>query len=103
MTTCAVSFVRRRMGVPETLTRDVPKGTTLLDAARGAGLPIARACSSRGLCARCDLEILDGQGSLSPEAPDEREIRERNGIPPARRLACQARVGGPVRATASYW
>jgi ferredoxin len=103
MTTCAVSFVRRRMGVPETLTRDVPEGTTLLDAARSAGLPIASACTGRGLCARCDLEILRGQGSLSPESADERETRERNGIPPAWRLACQARVGGRVVATAKYW
>ena len=100
---CAVSFVRRRMGARETLTRDVPEGATLLDAARGAGLPIAGACTGRGLCGRCDLEILDGRGWLSPETAEEREIRERDGIPAARRLSCQARVGGPVRATASYW
>ena len=103
MSGCLVSFVRRRMGARETLTREVPTGTTLLDAARGAGLPIARACTGRGLCGRCDLEILGGQGWLSPESADERETRERDGIPAARRLACQARVRGPVLATASYW
>jgi adenylate cyclase len=100
---CAVSFVRRRMGVRETLTREVPEGTSLLDVARSAGLPIARACTGRGLCGRCDLEILDGQTCLSTETPAEREIRERDGIPAACRLACQARVRGAVRATASYW
>ena len=100
---CAVSFVRRRGGARETVTRDVPEGSTLLDAARGASLPIARACMGRGLCGRCDLEILAGQGWLSPETPEERETRERDGIPAARRLACQARVAGPVLATASYW
>jgi len=91
------------MGALETLTRYVAEGTSLLDAARGAGLPIARACAGRGLCGRCDLEILDGQGWLSLETPAEREIRERDGIPARRRLACQAQVRGPVRATASYW
>jgi len=100
---CAVSFLRRRSGVRETVTREVPEGTTLLDAARGAGLPIARACTGRGLCGRCDLEILDGASWLSPEAEDERETRERDRLPASRRLSCQARVRGPVLATAGYW
>jgi ferredoxin len=100
---CRVSFLRRRDGARETLTREVPAGTTLLDAVRAAGLPIARACTGRGLCGRCDLEILEGQGQLSPEAEDERETRERDGLCSRRRLACQARVRGPVLATAGYW
>jgi len=100
---CVVSFVRRRGGAREALTRVVPEGTTLLDAARGVGLPIARACTGRGLCGRCDLEILDGPGWLSPEAEDERETRERDRLPASRRLSCQARVHGPVSATAGYW
>jgi ferredoxin len=99
----AVSFVRRRGGARETVVREVDEGTTLLDAARAAGLPIARACTGRGLCGRCDLEILDGAASLSPEAEDERETRERDHLPAARRLSCQARVHGPVRATTGYW
>lgn len=86
-----------------TLCCEVPEGATLLDAARAAGLPIARACTGRGLCGRCDLEILEGLGSLSPEAPDELETRERDGLAASRRLSCQARVHGPVVATASYW
>jgi ferredoxin len=100
---CAVSFLRRRGGVRETVTREVPEGTSLLDAARGAGLPIARACTGRGLCGRCDLEILDGAGWLSPEAEDERETRERDHLPAGHRLSCQARVRGPVLATTGYW
>jgi ferredoxin len=100
---CAVSFLRRRGGARETLTREVADGTTLLDAARAAGLPIARACTGRGLCGRCDLEILDGAGWLSPEAEDERETRERDRLPASRRLSCQARVHGAVLATAGYW
>ena len=100
---CAVSFLRRRGGVRETLTREVGEGATLLDAARAAGLPIARACTGRGLCGRCDLEILDGGGCLSAEAEDEHETRVRDGLPATRRLACQARVHGAVLATTGYW
>ncbi len=100
---CTVRFRRRRGGVHETLTQEVPEGATLLDAARAVGLPIARACTGRGLCGRCDLEILAGAGGLSPESPDERETRERIGLPGSQRLACLARVHGPVSATAGYW
>ena len=100
---CTVRFRRRRAGAHHTLTWAVPEGTSLLDAARAAGLPIARACSGQGLCGRCDLEILSGLASLSPEAADERETRERERLPASRRLACRARVHGSVLATASYW
>jgi ferredoxin len=100
---CRVSFRRRREGAFETVSREVPAGTTLLDAARTLGLPIARACAGRGLCGRCDLEILDGVERLSPEAEDERETRLRDGRTASRRLSCQARVHGPVLATAGYW
>jgi 2Fe-2S ferredoxin len=100
---CAVRFVRRHEGLRETLTREVPEGTTLLDAAREAGLPIARACGERALCGRCDLQILEGHRGLSPETPDERETLRRDAASGARRLACQARVQGPVCATAGYW
>ena len=85
------------------LTCEVPEGATLLEAAQAAGLPIARACSGQGLCGRCDLEILSGLASLSPEAADEREARQRVRLPASCRLACRARVHGSVLATASYW
>ncbi len=100
---CTVSFRRRRNGAHETLTREVPEGATLLEAAQAAGLPVARASTGRGLCGRCDLEILAGSGWLSPETPDELETRERVGFPASCRLACLTRVLGPVSATAGYW
>ena len=100
---CQVSFRRRRNGGTETLTREVPRGATLLEAARAAGLPIARACTGRGLCGRCELEILAGREQLSDESVEEHETRERVGLRGAERLACLTRVYGPVSATASYW
>jgi len=81
----------------------VPEGTTLLDAARAAGLPLAQACGARALCGRCDLEILEGANRLSDESADERAARRRNAVADPRRLACQARVHGTVTATAGYW
>ena len=39
----------------------VPAGTSLLEAARRAGLPVASACGADGICARCGLDILEAQ------------------------------------------
>ncbi len=82
---------------------DVAEGTTLLDAALAAGLPVARACGGDALCARCGLVILDGGDALSGEQGEEREAKRRNRVDPRERLACRARVLGPVAATAGYW
>lgn len=98
-----VSFVRRVEGEPETLTRRVADGTTLLDAARGAGLPIASACSGVALCSRCGLDVLAGAAALDAEREDERRQKLRNRVPIAQRLACRAGVHGDVTVTAAYW
>jgi adenylate cyclase len=98
-----VSFVRRVGGAPAALAARVADGTTLLDAARDAGLPIASACSGVALCARCGLSILAGANALDPERDDERGQKQRNRIPLEQRLACRAGVHGDVTATATYW
>jgi ferredoxin len=85
------------------LLRRVPEGTTLLEAARGAGLPIASACGADGVCGRCGVRVLAGRQSLSPETADEARVKRRNRLEAGLRLACRAAVLGPVEVTASYW
>ena len=98
-----VSFVRREREERVALETRVADGVTLLEAARAAGLPIASACAGAALCARCGLAILAGADALDPELADERRQKARNRIPAQQRLACRARVHGPVTATAAYW
>jgi adenylate cyclase len=81
----------------------VAEGTTLIDAVRRAGLPIARACDGGGLCARCGVGVLSGAGALTPEEPAEAAAKDRNRIHASLRLACQVRVRGAVTVTAEYW
>jgi adenylate cyclase len=76
---------------------------TLLDATLAAGLPIASACGSEGACARCGLEIVEGEESLAPESERERRIKERNRIDPRHRLACRVRPEGDLTVRAGYW
>jgi uncharacterized 2Fe-2S/4Fe-4S cluster protein (DUF4445 family) len=81
----------------------VPWGTTVLEAARQAGLPMASACGAHGLCGRCGVRILGGEQVLSPETEGETRVKQRNRVDPKLRLACRASVSGRIEVTAGYW
>jgi len=88
---------------PSGRTVRVERGTTLLEAARRAGLPMASACGADGICARCGLRVIAGELALSPESEGEARQKRRNRIDPALRLACRAQALGDVEVTAGYW
>ena len=79
----------------------VPAGTALIDAVRGADLPIASACGGDGLCGRCGVEIK--RGSVDPETREETRAKQRNRIAPRLRLACRIRLDADVSVSAPYW
>ena len=82
----------------------VAPGTPLDRVARDAGVPLAQACRGAGLCGRCAVEVVAGGSSgLSGCEPAERETIERQGVQPGFRLACCARVLGPIDVTTPYW
>ena len=81
----------------------VAAGSSLLDAAREAGLPVASSCGADGICGRCGLEILEGSGATEAESEREREIKQRNRIDPKLRLACRVEVAADLTVTAPYW
>jgi nitrite reductase (NADH) large subunit len=78
---------------------------TLFDLLTAAGLPVGSACSSRGICGRCVVTVLDGEERLSPPDAHERQVLARNGAGTSARLACCARIAGegPVCITTGYW
>jgi ferredoxin len=81
----------------------VVRGTTLLEAVRSAGLPVARGCGGGGLCGRCGLRIVAGAEGVAPESAAEARAKARNRIDADLRLACQVRVDGPLEVSAPYW
>jgi ferredoxin len=81
----------------------VLRGTTLLEAAQRAGLPVASACGSDGLCGRCGLEILEGGEALGPESAGEQRSKRRNRVDPRQRLACRVLLSADARVRATYW
>lgn len=81
----------------------VEPGTSVLEAARQAGLPMASACGAKAICGRCGVLIVAGADSLPPEDERERDVKARNRIDADQRLACRLAVASDVEVRATYW
>lgn len=67
-------------------------GSTVLSAARSAGVIIAAPCGGRGVCGSCGVIVVDGV--LEP--PDDIERSGLSSAPSNIRLACRARISSAV-------
>ena len=81
----------------------VPDGETLLEAVSQTMLPIAQSCDGVALCGFCRVRVLEGAENLSPVTDAEAAVLETVRAGGDERLACCARVAGPVTVTTSYW
>lgn len=77
---------------------DASPAVSILVAAQRSGTPIRHDCGGKAICGTC--RILVAAGRLSPAGERERNRLEALGAPPGVRLACQARAGTDVEATA---
>lgn len=82
---------------------EVAAGQTLLQAAQQLGLDLDHYCGGTCSCGTCRVEILDGAGALSPISPRESMVLGDSRARAGDRLACQARVQGPVRVRRPRW
>jgi len=73
-------------------------GTTLLDLAEAHQVPIQSGCRM-GMCGADPVRILEGSANLSVATSQEKATLDRLGLAAACRLACSARVQGPVKVT----
>lgn len=89
--------------LPSNVTIRVATGTSLLAAARSAGLPIASACFGDGLCARCGVKIVEGARGVAAEGGAEVRAKYANRVDPGLRLACRVEVACDLTITAPYW
>ncbi|MCC6621480.1 MAG: FAD-dependent oxidoreductase [Deltaproteobacteria bacterium] len=67
----------------------------LLEVIEGAGLKIESGCRM-GVCGADPVAVLEGREHLCPVGDDERATLERLGLSSTTRMACMARVRGPV-------
>ncbi len=77
--------------------------TNLLDAVLQAGLGLGQSCDGIALCGFCRVQVLEGLENLSPMEEEERKILVAQHAGENERLACCARVSGPVTITTDYW
>ena len=69
----------------------VPRGSSVLEASRIAGVAHASVCGGRGRCSTCRVRVLAATGGLPRPRADERRTLARIGAPQDVRLACQLR------------
>ncbi len=80
-----------RVTYPDGRTVVAPRGFSILETSRWAGLPHASACGGRGRCSTCRVQILAGLAEAPEPSAAERDTLERVKAPPDVRLACQLR------------
>lgn len=77
--------------------------STLLDAIHQIGLPLGQSCDGVALCGFCRVTVVDGSQNLTPAAAEEVKILRSLHAGSDVRLACCARITGPVTLTTDYW
>ena len=88
------AFERRRrirIAYPDGRQVQVPRGFSVLEASRFAGIPHASVCGARGRCSTCRVRVVAPVSALPPASAAERRVLQRVGAPPNVRLACQLR------------
>jgi adenylate cyclase len=90
---------RVQITYPDSREVRVPRGFSVLEASRFAGIPHASVCGGRGRCSTCRIRISSGFSTLPPPSAAEQRVLDRVGAPPSVRLACQLRPLGNISVT----
>ena len=75
---------------------EVPIHTTLLSAATQLDLDLDHFCGGNCSCGSCRVLVVEGENNLSTACPDELMVLGIDAEAKGDRLACLARVEGPV-------
>lgn len=81
----------------------VEPGANLMKALLDGGLPVASSCGGDGVCAKCKIQILEGEQNLSSANETEKFLKESKGIPAGQRISCQCEVLGDITVDTTYW
>lgn len=72
-------------------------GETLLRVARAHGVDISSYCGGQCSCGTCRVGVEAADTALTPRTPNEAMVLGESQVRAGERLACQARLLGPVR------
>lgn len=79
--------------LPDGVTARGGEGDTLFEIAEKGGVSVATRCRGEARCGCCLVEVLEGAENLNKIRIDERDHLPNKNY----RLACRARVYGPVK------
>jgi serine/threonine protein kinase/hemoglobin-like flavoprotein/class 3 adenylate cyclase len=79
------------------ITVTAAAGRTILEISLENDIRHANACGGNARCSTCRVSVLAGAQHLSPRNAEETNLARRLNFSDDVRLACQTRVGGPVR------
>jgi len=82
---------------------EVTSGMTLLAVAAQSGIELPHYCGGQCSCGTCRVEVLEGAEHLSQQESMEQMVLGTVHVGAGDRLACQARVRGPVRIRVPRW
>ena len=77
--------------------------SNLMDAILQTGLGLGQSCDGIAHCGFCRIRVLDGIEYLTPSGSEERKVLATQHAGDDERLACCARINGPVTVTTDYW
>lgn len=78
-------------------------GGTVLAAALKNDIRLMHACGAQTICSTCRVKVVEGADNLTPMSAKERlSLRYHFSVSPRVRLACQARVLGPIEVEAVF-
>jgi len=77
--------------------------TNLMDAVLQTDLGLGQSCDGTALCGFCRVQVLEGLENLALAGEEEHKVLAAQHSGDNERLACCARVSGPVTITADYW
>jgi len=80
-----------RVTYPDGRSARVPRGFSVLEASRAAGITHTSICGGRGRCSTCRVRVIAGAEPLPTPAPGEQAVLARVQAGPGVRLACQLR------------
>ena len=92
-------FGRVKITYPNNVVVNVPKGTTVLEASRSAGIPHKSVCGGRGRCTTCRVKVSGENVTASNMSVYEKRALEKAGLDPSIRLACQLKPHSNVTIT----
>jgi adenylate cyclase len=82
---------RLRVAYPGGRVVTVPRGFSILEASRSAGIPHNAICGGRGRCSTCRVRVVEGLEGQPPPSVEERATLHRIKAGASVRLACQLR------------